>query len=269
MVSEKDRSQASTDTHRYADERIAEYLNENREWKSYDKNVPYHPQSQKDGDRLCDYFIDDLMHESEDIHQYSKQRELVYETDYDVPYSQSNVDLVIGPPANNPQSSLGETVKMSEAKVDDIWLAVDPKAIMTQHVKARKNRIGQLESMARDTKSEFSERTITCGIILLNMAERFDSPGRDPDEITVHPEGAPNKGLDQVIQETIDKFDIADTTSPLDFCGIISIEHTNLVEDVGNTTIIKQDPAPDVDEMTHYRKFVKEVSEKIEDRFSR
>lgn len=46
--------------HRYGDERIVDWLNQEREW-SYPRNVPYHPRSDTHGGAQCRYFVDDLL----------------------------------------------------------------------------------------------------------------------------------------------------------------------------------------------------------------
>jgi hypothetical protein len=252
--------------HRFGDERIIDWLNQSREWK-YPKDVPYHPRSDKHGGAQCRYFVDDLLHVSDPIADAAAAGEIVYQEDYDVGDSTGlgwNVDLVIGPAASeNVQTPLEGG--MAKGTPSDVWLACDAKSIVTEHQKARRNRQRDINSFA-DIMHTFNEEALTSGILLLNIADQFDSPTRGADDITDHP------NIDRIIGEIVDLFDSINRSegeiSPnLDGAGLIVVDHTNLVEDVGDTELYTDEPAPQPGERVHYRTFVEQMAEMFEQRF--
>lgn len=67
------------------------------------------------------------------------------------------------------------------------------------------------------------------GILFLNIADRFDNPTRDADEITDH------QAIVRIVGEIVDLFDSIDRsedeiTTNLDGAGLV-VDHTNLEDD--------------------------------------
>jgi len=258
-------SEAPND-HTYGDERIVSWLNQSREW-TYPKDVPYHPRSDKHGGAQCRYFVDDLLHESDAIREAAQNGEVVYAEDYDVGDPKGlgwNVDLVLGPPAAD-DVQLPADGGMARDTPSEVWMAVDAKSIVTEHQKARRNRQRDINSFA-DIMHTHHEQALAAGILLLNIADRFDSPTRDADDITDHPH------IDRIIGEIVDLFDSIDRSegeisANLDGAGLIVVDHTNLVDDVGDTELVTREPAPQPGERVHYRTFVSEMAGHFETRF--
>lgn len=175
--------------HRWGDERIIGYLNAEPEWNGYEKNVPYHPRSNKHGALQCEYFLEDLLRVSDDLRGAAERNELIYAEDYDIRDLNAlgwNVNLVIGPPINESErDGTNSSPRMSAGAPIEPYLAVDAKSIMTRHQRARRNRQRDINSFAEIMHSH-SERAITGGIVLVNLAKRFDSPLTDLDDITDH-----------------------------------------------------------------------------------
>lgn len=255
----------SQNEHRYGDERIVEWLNQRREWK-YPKDVPYHPRSDKHGGAQCRYFVDDLLYESDAIADAARNGEIVYAEDYDVGDPNGlgwNVDLVLGPPSGNVQ--LPADGGMARGAPGEVWMAVDAKSIVTEHQKARRNRQRDINSFA-DIMHTHQEQALAAGILLLNIADRFDSPTRDPDDITEHPH------IDRIVGEIVDLFDSinrseGEISANLDGAGLIVVDHTNLEDDVGETELVTREPAPQPGERVHYRTFVRDMADLFEQRF--
>jgi len=256
-----------TDGHRWGDERILDYLNEKHEW-NYPRNIPYHPRSSKHGGLQCRYFIDDLLHVSETIRTAAADREIVYAEDYDVGDTHGlgwNVDLVIGPPTAESQLEQSNGDGMSEGEPSDVWVAVDAKSIMTEHQKARRNRQRDINSFA-DIMHTHDEQSITAGIVMVNRAETFDSPTRDADDLTHH------SNVDRIVSEIIDLFGSIDRaegemSANLDEVACVVVDHTNYFEDVGDSTLVTDPPAPQPGDPTHYRTFVSRLAATVENRF--
>lgn len=252
--------------HRYGDERIVDWLNQERKWE-YSKPVPYHPRSDSHGGAQSRYFVDDLLFESDAIRDAAQAGELVYQEDYVVGEGglSWNTDLVIGPPDGSVQVSIDGDREMAKADPSDIYFAADAKSIMTEHQKARRNRQRDINSFA-DIMHHHQEQALTAGILLVNIAERFDSPLRDPDDITEHP------NIERIVGEIIEMFDSinrseGEISANLDGAALIVVEHSNVVEDVGESRLFAEPPAPQEGDRVHYRTFVKQMARWFESRF--
>ena len=253
-------------SHRYGSDRIAEWLNTEREW-SYPRPVPYHPRSDAHGRAQCQYFLDDLLHESAAIRHAGRNGDLVYQENYQVGHGglSWNTDLVLGAP-HDPQSITYDGSRaIGQADLADIYLAVDAKSIMTEHQKARRNRQRDINSFA-DIMHHHHEHALSAGIVLVNAARRFDSPLRPADEITHH------ANIVRIVDEVIDMFDALDRSageiSPnLDGGGIVVVDHTNRVEDIGRTRRITGPPAPQPHHRARYENFVTQMAVWVETRF--
>ena len=244
--------------HRYGDERLAEWLQENR----------YHPRSPKHGSASCLYFLDDLLFESEAFTEAARNGELVYQEDYTVGQGPSrwNTDLVVGPPADATEvrTELDSDRPIQEAEPAEVWLAVDAKSVMTEHGKARRNRQRDINSFA-DIMHRHHPGAVTGGLLLINVAERFKSPLRDEDDVTEHDR------IEQLVEETVDIFrdiDRADgEISPnVDGVGCIVVDHTNM-DDGQETRLVTEPPAPQSGEIVHYEDFLHIMIDTLEGRF--
>lgn len=252
--------------HRYGDERIVDWLNKERKWQ-YPRDVPYHPRSDTHGGAQCRYFLDDLLYVSDTIKDAAQSCDIVFEEDIEVGEGglSWNTDLVIGPPKEAVRVPLDGERKIARTEPEEIWLAVDAKSIMTEHQKARRNRQRDINSFA-DIMHHHHERALTAGILLVNLVETFDSPLRDPDDITSHVH------IDRIVEEIVDMFDSinrseGEISANLDGAGVVVVEHSNLVKDVGDTRLVTEPPAPQPSDRVHYRTFVRQMADWFGNRF--
>lgn len=252
-------------THQYGDERIVEWLKTPREWPKYEKDVAYNPRSDKHGAASCQYLLDDLLHESENLRDAAERGDIIVKEDHTVGAGvmRWNVDLVLGPPEGEPQSRLGDR-PISVGEPEEVWLAIDAKSVMTEHGKARRNRQRDINSFA-DVMHHHFERAVTGGVILINIADRFDSPTRDEDDITTH------RNVERLVEETVDMFrgiERADgeISSNIDAAACIVVRHTNMEAGVP-TELVTDPPAPQPGDIVHYRTFLNILLETFEDRF--
>lgn len=252
--------------HRYGDQRIIDWLNQEREW-AYERNVPYHPRSDTHGGAQCRYFVDDLVAESNAIREAAVNGELVFQEDFEVGEGglSWNTDLVIGPPADTVQVPPTSGRVMARGDPAKIYMAADAKSIMTEHQKARRNRQRDINSFA-DIMHHHHEQALTAGIMLVNIAETFDSPLRDADDITEHVH------IERIVGEIIEMFDSinrseGEISANLDGAGLIVVDHSNLIEDIGSTRLETEMPAPQPGDRVHYRTFVEQMVDWIETRF--
>ena len=135
---------------------------------------------------------------------------------------------------------------------------------MTEHGKARRNRQRDVNSFA-DIMHRHHPGSVSGGLLLINMADRFKSPLRDEDDVTDHDR------IEHLVSGTVDVFrdiDRADgKISPnVDAVGTVVVEHTNMDDD-HETRLVTEPPAPQPGEIVHYRDFLDILVDTLEDRF--
>lgn len=237
--------------HIYADNRIVKWLNNNL----------YHPRSDKHGQALCKYFLEDLLSESELLREAAAQGRIVYHENFMIGKGalRWTIDLVLGPP------SLGKThlkhPRITKDQPREIWLAIDAKSVMTEHGKARRNRQRDLNSLA-DIVKYYYPRSVVGGLVLVNMADHFKSPLRD--EITYH------TNIERLVAETIEIFNEIPRAgmeggSGIEGVAVIVVNHTNDPKDT--TTLITEPPAPQKQDRANYLNFLQIIKKSLEQRF--
>ncbi|PSQ04978.1 hypothetical protein BRC97_10145 [Halobacteriales archaeon QS_6_71_20] len=243
-------------SHRYGDERIVEWLRENR----------YHPRSPAHGSASCMFLLDDLLSANNAFREAAESGDIVFQEDFDVGSGASrwNTDLVVGPPAENAQIEFRGDRAIAEGEPERVWLAIDAKSVMTEHGKARRNRQRDINSFA-DIMHRHYPGAVTGGVLLINMAEQFRSPLRDEGDITEHDR------IERLVRETVEMFrDIERANgkvSPnVDGVGCIVVDHTNS-DDGSATALVEEPPAPQTDDMVHYREFVNIIASVLDNRW--
>lgn len=238
--------------HRYADDRIVEWLNHNL----------YHSRSDKHGKALCKYFLEDLLNESRFLKETAKESKLVYNEDFTIGQGalRWTIDLVLGPPNQEKLHFRHKGIAKDNPK--EIWLAIDAKSVMTEHGKARRNRQRDLNSLANIVK-HYYPRSVVGGLVLVNMADYFKSPLREG--ITHH------TNIKRLVAETIEIFNEIPRASiqggsGIEGVAVMVVNHTNDPKDT--TTLIKQSPAPQKRDSANYHGFLQIIKKALEARFS-
>lgn len=242
--------------HTYGDRRIVEFLD----------REGYHPRSSKHGDVSCLAFLDDVLHQSHAIRDAAEAGEIVFQQDYTVGSGDSkwNTDLVVGPPADGATIE-GDTERaIARGDPGEVWLAIDAKSVMTEHGKARRNRQRDVNSFADIMHSHYPG-SVTGGILLINVAERFKSPLRDEDDVTEHDR------IQQLAPETVDIFrDIERSEGKIspnvDGVACIVVKHTNM-DDGAPTEVVTEPPAPQPGDVVHYQTVLESIIETFENRW--
>ncbi len=195
--------------------------------------------------------LNDLLETCTSFLKAAKNGRIVYKLNHAIDRgspTQWNLDLVVGPPSTPSQVQLdGELIASGEPS--EIWLAVDAKTVMTEHGKARRNRQRDLNSL-HDILHRQDPKTIVGGLVVLNMAERFNSPLRP--KVTVH------HNVERLVRETIGLFRglprSKNGKTGLDALGIIVVSHSNIGGE--ETRLVTGDPAPQTGDPVHYGSFL-------------
>ncbi|MCJ7634092.1 hypothetical protein MUP77_17110 [Candidatus Bathyarchaeota archaeon] len=222
----------------------------------------YHPRSDKHGDALCSFFLDDLLYSSKAIRQAAMDGKIVYKQNYLVGKGTQlewNVDLVLGPPIVKPIAV--QQGKIVESVPKEIWMAVDAKSVMTEHGKARRNRQRDLNSFASIMKHHYP-RSVVGGMVVVNIAEQFRSPLRP--NVTKH------NNIERLVGETVQLFrqiprNLEESGVNIEGVAAIVVDHTNISGD--KTKLITRPPAPQKEDNEYYGKFLEIMEETFERRY--
>jgi len=222
----------------------------------------YHPRSSSHGEAMCDFLLRDLHSNCPAFKAMVDSGSIVYQTNYTVNKntpSEWTIDLVVGK-SSGPLLG-GPTI--ARADPSEVWIAIDAKAIMTEHGKARRNRQRDLNSMA-DILHRMSPIPITAAYVIINIASQFRSPLRE--EITQH------RNIERIVAETIPLMkeilkDEKIGRPGLDAIGVTIIDYSNLPN--SECRLIQDPPAPDPSSPLHYDNFLSRVCDDFAARFTR
>lgn len=112
-----------------------------------------------------------------------------------------------------------------------IQIAIELKSILTEHGKARKNRLRDFNSF-HGYAHQYHPLTIAAGFLVVNSADRFYSPLRPPGDVTVH--GGSQRPARIVAKDAVDIFrsihlrNSAADPPGMEAVGVVVIEHDNL-----------------------------------------
>lgn len=205
------------------DEAFAKYLSQ----------VGYHPRSDKHSDFLSEIIIDDLVHHCALIRDRAGKGQPVakFRHHQQVGHDDWVIDIAIGTCAGDPTlPPSGEPITFTAPAV--IQIAIELKSIITEHGKARRNRLRDFNAF-HGYAHQYSPQTIAGAFLVVNSAEYFYSPLRRPKDITKH--GKDLARARQVAQNAVTLFRSINlrngpTDHPgLEAIGVIVIEHDNLV----------------------------------------
>lgn len=156
-------------------------------------DLGYHPRSDKHSNVLAQAIVDDLVQYGPKIRERALAGELVYDLNFTLRAGSAdwNVDLVLGPPelgaSSRPQDAL-----ISRRPPAVVQIAVELKAVMTEHRKAVKNRKRDLEAHHEHVHN-YNNQAIAGGVLIVNAAATFKSPlrpgvttHRNPDDLVKH-----------------------------------------------------------------------------------
>lgn len=231
----------------------------------------YHSRSNKHSDALSEAIAADLIRHCPRIQEKARNGQLVYDLNFKLLAGTAdwNVDLVLGaPPIDSSYSSAapGGLVRRPPSTVE---IAIELKAVMTEHRKAVKNRKRDLEAHHEHVHN-YSSRAIAAGVLIVNAAPRFQSPLRQ--EISYHRN--PRHLVEHCISELRS---VAARGGPTGYglearCAIV-VEMENIPQKNGSThiypdtTFLSDPPAPRIGDPLHYDAFIQTICRKYTARF--
>lgn len=244
----------------------------------------YHPRSDRHSKIACWGILYDLMHESRVLAKHVRDRKIVFGLNHEMSdfktQRQKKLDLVIARPSDEPrqrtfsdlvhtyrivldadqQGELDGAPALYEGPVGSVLMALEAKACMTEHVKARPRLYDELNS-SHLTVHGSSADAIAVGFVMVNSASTFSSPGRLGDS-TKHDQP-------RVTERVIDKIhDLPRRTRPgeegFDALGITVVDCANDGSPVG---LVLGSPAPPRNDDFHYEQMVRRIAHLFDTRF--
>ncbi len=224
----------------------------------------YHPRSNTHGKILCELVLTDLLAICPRIAADAAAGRLVYDIQRKIMVAGSewNIDLVLGPP---PRDAVKEVSAEGIQKISPatIRIAIEAKAVMTEHGKARRNRQRDLDSFHQFVH-RYDPDTVAAGLTVVNVAERFKSPLRS--EVSIH------RNVRTLVQETmallrsLPQRSARGESPGLEANGAIVVSHDNI--DLKATALVTGAPAPQIGDPLHYDSFVRRICDSYTQRWS-
>lgn len=228
------------------------------------RQAGYHPRSDKHSNALAEAIAVDLATHCPKIRAKAAEGKIVYDLNFKIIAGTAdwNVDLVLGSPG------LGTAVEPDDGLIarcspSSVEIAVEIKSVMTEHRKAVKNRKRDLEAHHEHVHN-YSTKAIAGAVLVVNAAERFHSPLRPQDQVTVHNNS--RRLLEHCITELRS---VAARGGQRGYglearCAIV-VEMDNI--NYASTRYVTEPPAPQVGDPLHYDAFIQTICQAFESRF--
>ncbi|MGD1148210.1 MAG: hypothetical protein ABR961_09695 [Thermoanaerobaculaceae bacterium] len=214
----------------------------------------YHPRSNRHSNALAVAIAGDLVEHCPLIRDRAASGELVYCINFTLRAGTAdwNVDLVLGRP------SLGDIAPqpagtIRELQPSSVDIAIEIKAVMTEHHKAAKNRKRDLEAH-HEHVHHYNNAAVAGGVLIINGSDRFQSPLRS--EVTVH------KNPSKLVQHCVNQLRAVAERGGLVGTGLEArCAIVVKCENIGNShvTYLTAAPAPQVGDPLHYDAFIQAI----------
>lgn len=237
----------------------------------------YHPRSDAHSNAICLAILEDLLDQCPPVADKARTGELIAQLNHTVTVSHQrwNIDLALGPPAGKPvPPAEPELIRMAAPSV--IEVALEAKGVMTEHGKARHNRLRDLQAFHHHAHI-YNQKVVAVGIVVVNVSTVYWSPTRAEDDITFH------SNIDELGKQTVDLFrSLPLRHAPSEGAGleaacVLVVDHDNLLKNENlppnapgpaRTLLVTKPPAPAVGDPLHYSTMIRRVCRAYQDRWS-
>jgi hypothetical protein len=216
-------------------------------------HLGFNPRSQANSDALSDFVIADLKSSCPSFRKAIESGNLIPKKNPEVKtrVAERSVDLVFH--------------ERSAAPALSVRLSVEHKTIMTAHVKARKNRYGDLIAYCNHMHNHRRD-CIAAGIVVVNTSPEYENPDGFAKGLK-----RPRYKMQKVVTDTIRIFSAIPlrnrTNDPNDQPEALSVIVVNY-DGRRPANLITEPPAPGAEEAVHYNRFVERICGLFEKRFS-
>lgn len=236
----------------------------------------YHPRSDAHSNAVCRGVMRDLLDTCPSMSEQAREGRIVASLNHTVTrgYQRWNIDLAVGPPPGSPNPpGKGPSIRWQVPTV--VQLAVEVKGVMTEHGKARRNRLRDLHAF-HSHAHEYDRSVVAGGVVVVNVSPVFWSPLRGEEDITAH------ESIDRIGRETVEMFrnlplrDDPTNGSGLEGVAVLVVSHDNLgkhpnlpssAPEPAETVLVTGPPAPPQGDPLHYATFVHRLCRAFERRW--
>lgn len=150
--------------------------------------------------------------------------------------------------------------------VGTVHLALEAKACMTEHMKARPRLFDELNS-SHDAVHGSAEMAIAAGFVMINLAEEFISPEMNKSGGAIHVTSHKQPRVTEQVIEKVLEIPRRATTSAhgFDALAIVVIDCRN--DGKSPVRIVTEPPAPDPSSTVHYDRMIGRIIHLYESRF--
>jgi hypothetical protein len=217
------------------------------------KHLGFNLRSQANSDALSDLVTADLKANCPALRRALESGSLVPKKNPDVKtkVAERSIDLVFHEPGSAPALS--------------VRLSVENKTIMTAHVKARKNRYGDLIAYSNHMHNHRKD-CIAAGVVVVNISSEYENPDAFAKGLK-----RPRLNMAKVVADTIGIFsaillrdDPDDPNDQPEALSVIVVEYDGLHA----ASLVTEPPAPGAKDAVHYRNFIRRICGLYEERFS-
>ena len=250
-----------------------------RDFVDYLSTKGYHPRSSEHSDFLSECIIAELVEHCPKLNERAKRGEVVGKLRHHqrVGHNDWVIDIAIGSCAGRPVPPEAGLMRVDSPAL--IQIAIELKSIITEHGKARRNRLRDFEAF-HSYAHQYDPRTVAAAFLAVNSAEHFYSPLRDRNDITKH--STVKKTARQVASDAVDLFRAIplrhrEVDAPgLEAMGVIVIEHDNLAFHPQKkkhaamhvpTQIAPVPPSLPVGDPMHYQTMIQRICQAYSQRF--
>lgn len=222
----------------------------------------YHPRSDKHSNALAIAIVEDILAACPQLAARAAAGTIVYDLNFDLIFATAtwNVDLVFGaPPPGSPTPPPGTPIR--RAAPSTVEIAVELKAIMTEHHKAVKNRKRDMEAHHAHVHN-YATNAVAGGVFLINAAAKFRSPLRN--DISLH------RDPHALVEHCLNELRAVTTRAGQAGSGIeakaaIVVTANNI--DLQAADFVTGPPAPKVGDPLHYDAFIQRICAEHSARF--
>jgi hypothetical protein len=252
----------------------------------------YHPQSDRHSKIGSWGIMFDLLNESPLLRRHVEEGKVIFGVNHQMSdfktMRKKNLDLVIARPGTKsggrlrtdfaslaPQygivltaaqsALLKQLPKLEGGPVGSVLIALEAKACMTEHTKARPRLYDELNS-SHLTIHGASEQAIAAGLVMINASGSFISPGRNKTKlpvskrkVTLHKQPDAALGVIAKIREMHRRTRPQD--EGFDAIGIVVIDAKN---DGSPIQLLAEPPAPVSEDDYHYDQMIRRIRQKYE-----
>ena len=226
------------------------------------RNEGYHPRSDKHSNALSEAIVTDLVKRCRAITEKAAKGDLVYDLNFTIMAGTSdwNVDLVLGPPPPGTGSPEGGS-RIRRTRPSTVEIALEIKSVMTEHRKAVKNRKRDFEAH-HEHVHRYSNQALAAGVLVVNMAEEFQSPLKK--KPTIH------KNVENLIEHCVQQMRGVTGRKGLEGEGleaksVIVLDMDNVK--LSSSKFVTESPAPPIGDPLHYDAFIQAVCAIYSSRF--